>query len=111
MHFCLTGQYTPQALNNIMDNPTTSRYEAAKHLIETAGGKLISMYSTGADGPGVFVIFDVPDPNAAPAISDVVVASGALQNAQLKRLWTQDEIMQVRKKASELRGAYKPPGK
>jgi hypothetical protein len=23
MHFCLTAQYTPQALNNIMDNPTT----------------------------------------------------------------------------------------
>jgi hypothetical protein len=66
MHFCLTGQYTPQALNNIMDNPTTSRYEAAKHLIETAGGKLISMYSTGANGPGVLVIFDVPDPGAAP---------------------------------------------
>jgi uncharacterized protein with GYD domain len=111
MHFCLTGQYSPQALNNIMDNPTTSRYEAAKHLIETAGGKLISMYSTAAEGPGVLVIFDVPDPSAAPAISGVVVASGALHNAELKRLWTQDEIMQVRKKASELRGAYKPPGK
>src|SRR4030088_1973413 len=66
MHFCLRGQYTPQSLNNIMDNPTTSRYEAAKHLIETAGGKLISMYSTGANGPGVLVIFDVPDPGAAP---------------------------------------------
>jgi len=34
MHFCLTGQYTPQALNNIMENPTTNRYEAAKKLIE-----------------------------------------------------------------------------
>ena len=53
MHFCLTGQYTPQALNNIMDNPSVSRYEAAKSLIETAGGKLISMYSTAADGPGI----------------------------------------------------------
>jgi hypothetical protein len=31
MHFCLTGQYTPQALNSIMDNPTVSRYEAAKN--------------------------------------------------------------------------------
>jgi uncharacterized protein with GYD domain len=111
MHFCLTGQYSPQALNNIMDNPTTSRYEAAKHLIETAGGKLISMYSTAAEGPGVLVIFDVPDPGAAPAISGVVVASGALHNAELKRLWTQDEIMEVRQKASKLRSAYKPPGK
>jgi uncharacterized protein with GYD domain len=111
MHFCMTGQYTPQALNSIMDNPTASRYEAAKKLIEAAGGKLISMYSTPADGPGVLVIFDVPDPSAAPAISGVVVASGALHHVQLKRLLTQEEIVQVREKASQLRGIYKPPGK
>ena len=111
MHFCLTGQYSPSALNSIMDNPTTSRFEAAKHLIESAGGKLISMYSTASDGPGVLVIFDVPDPNSAPAVSGVVVASGALQNPALKRLWTQDEIVQVRQTASKLRGVYKPPGK
>src|SRR6476659_8581283 len=100
MHFCLTGQYTPQALNSIMDNPTTNRYEAAKNLIEAAGGKLISMYSTPADGPGVLVIFDVPDPSAAPAISGTVVAAGAIQNVTLSRLWTQDEIMQVRHKGA-----------
>ena len=111
MHFCLTAQYTPQSLNSIMDNPTTSRYEAAKNLIEAAGGKLISMYSTATDGPGVLVIFDVPDPSAAPAISGVVLASGAIHHAKLTRLWTPDEITQVRKKASELRGVYKPPGK
>jgi hypothetical protein len=45
MHFCFTGQYTPQALNSMMDSPTTNRYEAAKSLIEAAGGKLISIYS------------------------------------------------------------------
>ena len=111
MHFCLTGQYSPQALNHIMDNLTTSRYEAAKSMIESAGGKLISMYSTAANGPGVLVIFDVPDPNAAPAISGVVTASGALQNVELKRLWTPDEITSVRQTASKLRSAYKPPGK
>jgi uncharacterized protein with GYD domain len=111
MHFCLTGQYTPQALNSIMDSPTTSRYEAAKNLIEAAGGKLISMYSTAADGPGVLVIFDVPDPSVAPAISGVVIASGALHHVKLTRLLTQDEVMQVRQKASQLRDVYKPPGK
>jgi uncharacterized protein with GYD domain len=111
MHFCLTGQYTQQALNNIMENPTTNRYEAAKKLIEAAGGKLISMYGTPADGPGVLTIFDVPDPSAAPAISGVVVASGALHNVKLTRLLTQEEVMQVRQKAGQLRAAYTPPGK
>ena len=52
MHFCLTGQYTPHALNAMMDNPTTSRAEVAKKLIEAAGGKMISFFSVPADGPG-----------------------------------------------------------
>jgi uncharacterized protein with GYD domain len=111
MHFCLTGQYTPQALNSMMENPTASRYEAAKKLIEAAGGKLISMYSTPADGPGVMAIFDVPEPSSAAAISGVVVASGTLHHVKLTRLLTQDEVIHVRQKASQLRGAYKAPGK
>jgi uncharacterized protein with GYD domain len=111
MHFCFTGQYTPQALNNMMENPNTNRYEAAKKLIETAGGKLISMYSTPADGPGVLAIFDVQEPSTAAAISGVVVASGAIHNVKLTRLLTQDEVMQVRQTAIKLRGAYSPPGR
>jgi uncharacterized protein with GYD domain len=111
MHFCLTGQYTPQALSNILDDPTTNRQEAARKAIETAGGKLISFYGTPAEGPGVLVIFDVPDPGAAAAISGVVVAAEVLQNVKLTRLLTQDEIMQVRKHAAQVRSAYKPPGK
>lgn len=110
MHFCMTAQYTPQALNKILENPKTNRYEAAKKLIEAAGGKLISMYSTAADGPGVLLIFDVPDPNSAPAISGTVVASGAIHNVTLTKLWTQDEIMLVRQKAVQLRASYTPPG-
>jgi uncharacterized protein with GYD domain len=110
MHFCFTGQYTPRALTNIMEDPKTNRYEAAKKLVEAAGGKLISMYSTVVDGPGVLIIFDVPDPSTAPAISGVVVSAGALHNVKLTRLLTQDEVTQVRQKATQLRAAYTPPG-
>jgi len=69
------------------------------------------MYSTPADGPGVLAIFDVPDPGAAAAISGVVVASGALHHVKLTRLLTQDEVIHIRQKANQLRGAYKAPGK
>lgn len=110
MHFCMTAQYTPKSLNAILENPKTNRYEAAKKLVEAAGGKLISMYSTATNGPGVLVIFDVPDPSSAPAISGTVVAAGAIHNVNLTRLWTQDEITKVRQKAAELRGSYRPPG-
>jgi len=111
MHFCFTAQYTPHALNAIMENPTESRYEASKKLIEAAGGKLISMYSTPADGPGVLIIFDVPDPNAAAAISGIGVASGAVHHVKLTRLLTHEEVTHVRHTAAKLRGAYKAPGK
>jgi uncharacterized protein with GYD domain len=110
MHFCFSGEYTPRSLNSIMENPATNRHEAARKLIESAGGKLISMYSTAADGPGVMVIFDVPDPSVAPAISGVVVAAGAMQNVRLVRLFTQDEIKVVRQHAGKLKAAYTPPG-
>lgn len=111
MHFCITGQYTPQALNSMMENPSTNRSEVAKKLIEAAGGKMICFFAVPADGPGVLVIFDVPDPNAAVAISGIVVAASTLHNVQLKRLLTQDEVTQVRQKAGQLRGSYTPPGK
>jgi len=94
-----------------MDDPKTNRYEAAKALIEAAGGKLISMYSTGADGPGVLIIYDVPDPNAALAMAGIEMAAGTVHNFKLTRLFTQEEVTHVRQKARELRGAYKPPGK
>ena len=110
MHFCLTGQYTPRAITNLLENPTVNRQEAAKKLIEAAGGKLISMYSTPIDGPSVMVIFDVPDPSAAPAIVGVVVGAGTLQNVKLQRILTQDEVTEVRQKAAKLRASYKPPG-
>jgi uncharacterized protein with GYD domain len=111
MHFCVTAQYTPSALNAIMENPTTNRQEAFKKLVEGAGGKLISMYSTGAEGPGVLAIIDVPDPAAAAAISGVVTAGGAVHNVKLTRLLTQEEVTHVRQTAAKLRGSYKPPGK
>ena len=111
MHFCMTGKYTPKALGNILDNPTTNRQEAARKVIESAGGKLVSFYGTTVEGPGALVIFDVPDPGAAAAISGVVVGAEVLQNVKLTRLLTQDEILQVRKHAVQARKAYQPPFK
>jgi uncharacterized protein with GYD domain len=110
MHFCMTGQYTPRAINSLLENPTNNRAEAARKLIEAAGGKLVSFYSVPADGPGVLTIFDVPDPTFAPAIVGIVVGAGTLHNVKLSRLYTQDEIIQVRQKASKIRASYSPPG-
>ena len=111
MLFSITAQYTPQALNNMLDDPKTNRLEAIKQLLEAAGAKLVSMYSTISDGPGVLVIFDAPDPDVAPALAGVAVAGGAIQNLKFMRLMTPEEVSKVREKGRKIRGAYKAPGK
>ena len=110
MLFCLTADYTPQALNAMRENPSTDRKAAVEQLLSAAGGKLVSMYGRATNGPGVMVIFDVTDPAMAPAVTGVAVSAGTVQNVQMTRLFTMEEIAGIRQKARQIRGAYKPPG-
>ena len=110
MLFCFMATYTAQSVNALMEH-TESRQPVVQKLVESAGGKLVSMYGTAMEGPGVLVIVDLPDPSVAPAISGIVVASGAAKDVKLFRLLSQDEVVAVRKKAVELRKAYSPPSK
>jgi uncharacterized protein with GYD domain len=110
MLFCLTAEYTPQALNAMRENPNTDRRAAVEQLLEAAGGKLVAMYGRASNGPGAMVIFNVPDPAMAPAMCGVAVSAGSIQNVELPRLFTMEEIADIRQKARRIRGAYKPPG-
>jgi uncharacterized protein with GYD domain len=110
MLFCLTADYTPQALNAMRENPNTDRRGAVDELLKAAGGKLVAMYGRASNGPGAMVIFDVPDPAMAPAMCGVAVSSCSIQNVELTRLFTMEEITGIRQKAKQIRSAYKPPG-
>jgi len=110
MLFCLTADYTAQALTAMRENPNTNRREAVNQLLEAAGGKVTAMFGTIGNGPGALVIFDVPDPEMGAAIAGVTTASGALRNVTLTRLFSPEEIDSVREKAAKIRGAYKVPG-
>jgi uncharacterized protein with GYD domain len=110
MLFSLTAEYTPQALNAMRENPNTDRRAALEEVVQAAGGKLVAMYGRAANGPGALVIFDVPDPAMAPAMCGVAVSSGSIQNVELTRLFTMEEITDIRQKATQIHGAYKPPG-
>jgi hypothetical protein len=50
------------------------------------------------------------DPAIAPAMCGVAVSAGSIQNVELMRLFTMEEIADIRQKARQNRGAYKPPG-
>jgi uncharacterized protein with GYD domain len=110
MLFSLTAEYTPQAINAMRENPATNRRAAIEQVLATAGGKIVAMYGRASNGPGVLLIFDVPDPAMAPAMVGVAVAAGAIQNPELTRLFTMEEIGDIRQKARQLYGVYKPPG-
>jgi uncharacterized protein with GYD domain len=110
MLFCFTADYTPQALNAMRENPNTDRRAALEQLLGAAGGKLIAMYGRAANGPGAMVIFDVPNPAMAPAMCGVAVSSDSIQNVELTRLFSMEEIADIRQKARQIHGAYKPPG-
>ncbi len=110
MLFCLTAEYTPQALNAMRENPNTNRRAAVEQLLEAAGGSSLPCMAGVLHGPGVMVIFDVTDPDMATAVCGVAVSAGTVQNVQLTRLFSMDEIVGIRQKARQIRGAYKPPG-
>src|ERR1700675_4328848 len=109
MLFCLTANYTPQALNAMRENPNTNRREAVEQMLAPAGGKLVAMYGTAAEGPGALVIFDA-DPVAAMAATGIAISSGGVTNVKLTRLLSMEEVVGVRQMAAQLRGSYKPPG-
>ena len=108
--FCITADYTPDALKAMRANPDTNRRAAAEEMCAASGGKLIAMYGTMTNGPGVLVIYETPDLSSGPAIAGVVKSSGAVENFKLTRLFDQDEIKGFRGRARELESAYNPPG-
>jgi uncharacterized protein with GYD domain len=111
MLFSLTVEYTPAAINAMRENQSSqSRQEAVKNLIEAAGGKLIAIYFKIVQGPGAQVVFDVPDPAMAAAITSVAIQGGGVQNPRLERLYTQDEVLGIRQRVNQIRDAYKTPG-
>lgn len=106
--FLITGNYTAAALQALGRNPS-DRHAAARKLVEAGGGKLLSFYRTAADGPGVHITIEA-DPITALAINVVVAAGGALTDMTFTRLWTDEEVAQMRAKRAQIDAAYQAPG-
>jgi uncharacterized protein with GYD domain len=109
MLFCITTTYTHKALEAMAKNPNTNRREAVEQMVTAAGGKLVAMYGTIAEGPGAMVIFEA-DPAVAPAMAAVAAASDGLANVRLQRLFSGEEVRAIRQKRIELQKSYRVPG-
>lgn len=109
MLFCLTANYTPKALEGMAKNPNTNRREAVEKMLTAAGGKLVAMYGTIAEGPGAMVIFDI-DPAAAPAVVGVGAATDSLHNVKVQRLFTREEVVAARQLRVKIQSSFTPAG-
>jgi len=109
MLFCLTANYTPKGLEAMGKNVKTNRREAVEKLVNAAGGKLVAMYGTIAEGPGAMAIFDV-EATAAPAVIGVAASSDGLRNVKMQRLYSADEMTAIRQKRVDLQASYNAPG-
>jgi uncharacterized protein with GYD domain len=109
MLYCITANYTPNALQAMAKNPNFKRSEAVEKLVTAAGGKLVAMYGTSVDGPGAMAIIDV-DPSVAPAIAALVASFDGVHNVRAQRLFTMDEVVAVRQMRARLQASYMPPG-
>jgi uncharacterized protein with GYD domain len=109
MLFCVTANYTPKAMNAIRENPKSNRREAVEQLVKAAGGKLVAMYGTMANGPGAMAIIDA-DPVAAAAIKGTAASSDGLMNIKMMRLYNQEDVTAVRQKRVQIHASYTPPG-
>ena len=93
--FCISSDYTPEAITAMRNNPNTNRREATERLLEAAGAKLVAMYGRTENGPGTLVIFECNDANMVFAIMGVAKSSGMGENIHLQRLVAMEEIGQL----------------
>src|ERR1700752_2122140 len=82
---------------------------SGRELVTAAGGKLVAMYGTIAEGLGAMVIFEA-DPAVAPAVAGVAASSDGVTNVKMQRLLSGDEVRSIRQKRVELQKSYRPPG-
>lgn len=98
------ASYTPSGTQGLIKDGGSKRRQVVQQMIETAGGKLHSMYFAFGEAD-VLGIAEFPDQVTAAALSLVVNASGAVQFRSTPLL-TAEEIDAAAKKSI----SYRPPG-
>lgn len=102
--YMVHANYVGEGIKGLMKDGGSGRRAAVAKLLESVGGKLESIYYAFGDAD-VFVIADLPDNEAAMAISLITNASGAVA-VRTTVLMTTEEVDAAVKRTP----AYRPPG-
>lgn len=102
--FLMTADYKSKGTAGVLKEGGSARRAEVKHAIEAVGGKMEAFYFAYGH-VDAYVICDLPDPNAAIALSLVVNASGAVV-VNTVPLITPEDVDTAAKKVV----AYRAPG-
>ena len=106
--YAIHGSYTKESWTAMVGNPE-DRSIQARRLVENVGGKLESFYwCFGEDD--FLVIAELPNDEAAGAISLAVSSSGTGQNVRTTKLITVEESIAMLMKAKQATAGYAKPG-
>ncbi len=106
--YAMFFSYTSETWTRMIDHPE-DRAAVARHVAESAGGTLESIYWMLGDRDGLAIV-DMPDSVGAAAVSLAVASSGAFRHNETRVLLTQDQLTDALTRARALTAAFRPPG-
>jgi uncharacterized protein with GYD domain len=102
--FLMTADYKSKGTAGVLKEGGSARRAEVKHAIEAVGGKMEAFYFAYGH-IDAYVICDLPDPNAAVALSLAVNASGAVVVNTVPLITPEDVDIAAKKVVS-----YRAPG-
>src|SRR5688500_17296882 len=99
--------YTGEATKAMIEQPS-DREAAAKAIVESVGGTLVSFYWMMGAHDG-FLITDLPDGLTGVALSAATSATGVIGDLESHQIFGHEEQALIVQKAAIERGAYRPP--
>jgi uncharacterized protein with GYD domain len=100
--------YAKDVWRGMVQHPE-DRQEAARKVIDAAGGRLVAFYWMLGEHDGI-AIFEAPDGAGAAAVSAAVSASGRVARLQTVQLLDSVEARRSLEQAKVVATAYEPPG-
>ena len=102
--YLISANYTAEGMAGVRAAGAKSRVDAVATMLEAMGGRLESFHFAFGD-TDVFVIAEVPDDEAAAAVSIAINGSGAVSTSTTKLL-TVEQVDEALRRSVD----YHPPG-
>jgi uncharacterized protein with GYD domain len=104
-HYLIQASYSSEAARALVGNPQ-DRSNAVRPVIESLGGKLISVYMAFGEHDTIAIV-EMPDNASAAAFAMAAAAGGGISSVKTTPLLTIEEGVEAMRKAGG--SGYSPP--